>query len=132
MQDQRATEKLAWDDVKLFLALCRHRTLGGAAQALKVDASTVSRRLALTVMRAVGHSYPRLLLGLIISNFLLTPIVPSGIARVVIMAAIALGLADAGRISRQQVKPRQEWIEPLLPDFNVGGIHDLTRQPKHL
>src|SRR4029077_703734 len=38
---------------------------------------------------------PRLLMGLIISNFLLTVIVPSGIARVVIMAAIAMGLVDA-------------------------------------
>ncbi len=38
-------ERLAWDDVKLFLALCRSRTVGGAAQALRVDASTVSRRL---------------------------------------------------------------------------------------
>ncbi len=37
----------------------------------------------------------RLLLGLIISNFLMTPVVPSGIARVVIMAAIAMGLTDA-------------------------------------
>jgi len=55
----------------------------------------LARRLAFTVMRAVGHSYPRLLLGLIISNFFLTIIVPSGMARVVIMAAIAMGLADA-------------------------------------
>ena len=47
------------------------------------------------MLRAVGHSYPRLLLGLIISDLLLTPVVPSGIARVVIMAAIAMGLADA-------------------------------------
>src|SRR6267378_3081038 len=46
-------------------------------------------------VRTAGHSYPRLLLGLIISNFLLTAIVPSGMARVVIMAAIAMGLADA-------------------------------------
>jgi sodium-dependent dicarboxylate transporter 2/3/5 len=57
--------------------------------------SGVARRLAYLVMREVGHSYPRLLLGLIISNFLLTVIVPSGIARVVIMAAIAMGLVDA-------------------------------------
>ncbi|HEV8345021.1 MAG TPA: SLC13 family permease, partial [Vicinamibacterales bacterium] len=57
--------------------------------------SGLAKRLAYLVMRAVGHSYPRLLLGLIISNFLLTPVVPSGIARVVIMAAIAMGLADA-------------------------------------
>jgi di/tricarboxylate transporter len=46
-------------------------------------------------MQAVGPSYPRLLLGLIITNFLLTMLVPSGIARVVIMAAIAMGLVDA-------------------------------------
>lgn len=39
-------ERLAWDDVKLFLALCRSRTVGGAARSLRVDASTVSRRLA--------------------------------------------------------------------------------------
>ena len=41
-----ATEELPWDDVRLFLALCRARHLGGAAEALGVDASTVSRRLA--------------------------------------------------------------------------------------
>jgi len=35
-----------WDDVRLFLALCRARTVGRAASALGIDASTVSRRLA--------------------------------------------------------------------------------------
>ena len=39
-------EALQWDDVRLFLALCRASTVGGAARALGVDASTVSRRLA--------------------------------------------------------------------------------------
>src|SRR5213592_2798949 len=68
---------------------------GAVAFGLMAAKSGLARRLAFVVMRAVGHSYPRLLLGLIISNFLLTPIVPSGIARVVIMAAIAMGLADA-------------------------------------
>ena len=68
---------------------------GAVAIGLTAAKSGLARRLAFVVMRAVGHSYPRLLLGLIISNFLLTPIVPSGIARVVIMAAIAMGLVDA-------------------------------------
>src|SRR5260221_11375249 len=68
---------------------------GAVCFGLMVGKSGLARRLAFMVLRAVGHSYPRLLLGLIISNFLLTPIVPSGIARVVIMAAIAMGLADA-------------------------------------
>lgn len=35
-----------WDDVRLFLALCRARTLSEAARELEVDQSTVSRRLA--------------------------------------------------------------------------------------
>src|SRR6476661_9169117 len=51
-------------------------------------------------MRCIGHSYPRLLLGLILSNFLLTAVVPSGIARVVIMAAIAIGLVEAFGLGR--------------------------------
>ena len=37
---------LDWDDVKLFLALARSRTVGAAATSLHVDGSTVSRRLA--------------------------------------------------------------------------------------
>lgn len=35
-----------WDDLRVFLALFRHRTLSGAGAALSLDASTVSRRLA--------------------------------------------------------------------------------------
>jgi sodium-dependent dicarboxylate transporter 2/3/5 len=62
---------------------------------LMASKSGLARRLAYLVMRSVGHSYPRLLLGLILSDFLLTIVVPSGMARVVIMAAVALGLIEA-------------------------------------
>jgi DNA-binding transcriptional LysR family regulator len=41
------TDALLWDDVRLFLALCRAGTVGDAAKSLGVDASTVSRRLVL-------------------------------------------------------------------------------------
>jgi DNA-binding transcriptional LysR family regulator len=40
-----ANEPLHWDDVRLFLALCRSRTVGEAGRTLRVDSSTVSRRL---------------------------------------------------------------------------------------
>jgi len=56
--------------------------------------SGLARRLAYLVMLRVGNTYSRLLLGLILSDFLLTFLVPSGIARVVIMAAIAIGLVS--------------------------------------
>jgi solute carrier family 13 (sodium-dependent dicarboxylate transporter), member 2/3/5 len=55
----------------------------------------LARRLAYMVMRRVGNTYSRLLLGLILSDFLLKFLVPSGIARVVLMAAVALGLIEA-------------------------------------
>ena len=46
MQRQASpSEPLRWDDVRLFLALCRARTVGEAGRALGVDSSTVSRRL---------------------------------------------------------------------------------------
>lgn len=57
--------------------------------------SGIARRIAYFVMLRVGITYPRILLSLIVTDFLLTFIVPSGIARVVIMASIALGLAEA-------------------------------------
>jgi sodium-dependent dicarboxylate transporter 2/3/5 len=74
---------------------------GAIAFGLMGSKSGLARRLAYLIMRRIGHSYPRLLLGLIVSNFLLTAIVPSGIARVVIMAAIAMGLIEAFGVDRR-------------------------------
>ena len=65
--------------------------------------SGLARRLAFVVMRSIGHTYARLLLGIVVADFLLTFIVPSGIARVVIMSAVAAGVVEAfgyGRGSR--------------------------------
>lgn len=46
MQGPLARTDLAWDDVRLFLALYRSATASAAARMLGVDTSTVSRRLA--------------------------------------------------------------------------------------
>jgi DNA-binding transcriptional LysR family regulator len=45
MQHAALRPDLPWDDVRLFLALCRARTVREAAARLGIDASTVSRRL---------------------------------------------------------------------------------------
>ena len=50
------------------------------------------QRIAGFVVKRVGLTYSRLLLGLIVIDFLLTFIVPSGVARVVIMAPICIGV----------------------------------------
>jgi solute carrier family 13 (sodium-dependent dicarboxylate transporter), member 2/3/5 len=67
---------------------------------LVASKSGLARRLAFTIMLRVGVTYPRILLGLIITDFLLTFIVPSGLARVVILASIALALTEAFQAPR--------------------------------
>jgi anion transporter len=60
----------------------------------------LARRVAYSIMLRLGNSYPRILFGLILTDFLLTFIVPSGIARVVIMGSIALALVEAFGVGR--------------------------------
>jgi anion transporter len=62
--------------------------------------SGLARRLAYSIMLRVGSTYSGILLGLIITDFLLTFIVPSGLARVVILATIALALIEAFRAEK--------------------------------
>jgi sodium-dependent dicarboxylate transporter 2/3/5 len=62
--------------------------------------SGLPQRIGNFVIARVGTTYSRLLLGLIIINFLLTFVVPSGAAVLVIMASITMGvmkLFDAER-----------------------------------
>ncbi len=62
--------------------------------------SGLARRMAYSIMLRVGSTYSQILLGLIITDFLLTFIVPSGMARVVILASIALALVEAFRAEK--------------------------------
>ena len=67
---------------------------------LVANKTGLARRLAYTIMLRIGVTYPRILFGLIVTDFLLTFIVPSGLARVVILASIALALTEAFRAGR--------------------------------
>ena len=42
----QGSEEVRWDDIRVFLALHRHRTLAAAAARLGLDTSTASRRIA--------------------------------------------------------------------------------------
>jgi anion transporter len=55
----------------------------------------LARRIGYAVISRMGASYSQILLGIIISDFLLTFLIPTGVARVVILAAIAIGLITA-------------------------------------
>jgi sodium-dependent dicarboxylate transporter 2/3/5 len=62
--------------------------------------SGLARRLAYLVILRLGVTYSQILLGLIVSNFLLTFLVPSSLARIVVMAAVAIGLIEAFGLGR--------------------------------
>jgi anion transporter len=54
--------------------------------------SGLPQRVGSFIVSNIGLSYSRILLGLIITDFALTFIVPTGVGRVIIMATIAVGL----------------------------------------
>jgi anion transporter len=57
--------------------------------------SGLAQRIAYTMTARLGTSYSRLLLTFIVVDFLLTFLIPSGIARVTILATIATGTVQA-------------------------------------
>ena len=58
------------------------------------------QRIAGFVVNIIGLTYSRLLLSLIVITFILTFIVPSGVARVVIMAPICIGVISLFGVDR--------------------------------
>ena len=55
----------------------------------------LARRLAYRIVGRLGTSYSRILMGMIVVNFLLTFLIPSSVAKTVVMCAIAIGLIQA-------------------------------------
>lgn len=52
-------QNLDWDDLRIFLAVTRHGSLSGAAKHLKVDHSTVSRRISQLEYEVGGSLFER-------------------------------------------------------------------------
>jgi sodium-dependent dicarboxylate transporter 2/3/5 len=73
---------------------------GAALIGTMATKSGMARRLAYTIMSKVGSGYSRLLLGFILSSFCLTFLVPSGIASLIIMAAVGVGVMEVFGLGR--------------------------------
>jgi solute carrier family 13 (sodium-dependent dicarboxylate transporter), member 2/3/5 len=73
---------------------------GAGLLGMMASKSGLARRLAYLVIQRTGSSYSRILLGLVLTSFLLTLLVPSAIACVVIMASVALALAEVLGVGR--------------------------------
>ena len=93
--------------------------------------TTVARRLANWVMLRVGATYSRVLLGLIVTNFLLTFIIPSGTVRLVVMATIALGLVESFGVGKGSNIGRGMFLiltyaSVFFDKFMVAGATSIT------
>jgi len=69
--------------------------LGAILIGAMASKSGLARRIAYTIATRIGTSYSRLLLAFIIVDFLLTFLIPSDIARVTILATVAVGTVNA-------------------------------------
>jgi solute carrier family 13 (sodium-dependent dicarboxylate transporter), member 2/3/5 len=65
---------------------------GGALIAEAVSSTGLAKRLGYRVLHIVGTSYSRLLLGVTTLSFLITYLIPSGTARITIIASILIGV----------------------------------------
>ena len=88
--------------------------------------SGLARRIAYLILLKVGTTYSRLLLGLIVTDFLLCFFIPSGTPRVVIMATIALGLIEAFNLGRGSNVGRGMFLiltytATIFDKFIIGG-----------
>jgi len=60
-----------------------------------VAVTPLPRRLAFGILQLTGATYARVLAGVILADLALTFFVPSGVARVVVLAPVAIGLVEA-------------------------------------
>ncbi len=93
---------------------------GGMLIGAMVTKTGLARRLAYWIMRPFGNGYSRLLFGLLLANYLLMFLVPSLIARIIIMAAIALGLIDVFGVGKGSNIGRAMFVTITL----TGGVLD--------
>jgi solute carrier family 13 (sodium-dependent dicarboxylate transporter), member 2/3/5 len=69
--------------------------LGALLIGMMVTQSGLGNRLAYMIIVRIGTTYSRILLGFVLVSFLLTLVVPSGSACLIIKATVALGLMKA-------------------------------------
>lgn len=66
--------------------------IGALFVGLMVTETGLARRLAFTILSRVGTYYPHILLGLILTDFLMTFMIPAGPPRVILLGSIVLGV----------------------------------------
>lgn len=83
-----------WNNTTAFL-------LGALLVGACVSQTGLARRLAFWFASRLGSSYSGLLVALVTADFVMTFLIPSGIARVTVLAAIVAGLCESMGLGRR-------------------------------
>ena len=119
----RETSLASWDQVRLFLALMRARSLAGAGRRLDLDASNVSRRLARLEADLGVHLFDRTREGLVPTSAAENLLAHAEEAELGIARFAAEGAQSEVAVEgvvRLTVPPgvAETFIAPLLPELH--------------
>ena len=97
----------------------------GLAMAAAITSTGLEKRLAYLILKLVGTKVNAMMLGIIITAFVLTFLIPSVIARAATLVPIVIGLVEAfGLPLRSQVGKAMLLLAGILP--SVTGVGVLT------
>jgi len=74
---------------------------GGALLAEAASCTGLAKRLGYLVLSFIGTSYSRLVLGVTTLSFIITCLIPSGTARLTIIASILIGIITASQLNEK-------------------------------
>lgn len=96
--------------------------LGALLMGLMANTTGLARRFAYKIICRLGSNYSVILIGMMVVNFLLTFIVPSGSARVLILCTISLGMIESYGMAKKSNIGRGL----MLAMTYQGGLFDKT------
>jgi DNA-binding transcriptional LysR family regulator len=112
-----------WQDLELLMALVEAGSFAGAASALRVDATTISRRLARLEGRIGSRAFDR-----VDGSLVPTPVLEEALGQLRAMRTAAAAAEDALRRGKAELSGRvrvsslgfifQHWLAPRLGDFH--------------
>ena len=69
--------------------------LGGLMTGLMLTHTGLARRIALWALHVTGSSFRRLLWGILLAGFIITPLMPTSTGKCILLGIICIGLCDA-------------------------------------
>ena len=97
----------------------------GLAMAAAITSTGLEKRVAYLILKFVGTRTPAIMVGIIVTAFVLTFIIPSVIARAATLVPIVIGLIEAFNVKRDsQIGKAMLLLAGILP--SVTGVGVLT------